>query len=85
MKGVFPRLLTDILKDEGYMPAMEQDDLEVIKENTVDLLGINYYQPRRVKAKNICRIQMRLLCLSVSLTIMKCGQKNEPPPRMGDL
>lgn len=33
------------------MPAMEEGDLELIQENTIDLLGINYYQPRRVKAK----------------------------------
>ena len=26
-------------------------DLTIIKRNTIDLLGINYYQPRRVKAK----------------------------------
>ena len=30
---------------------MEEGDLELIKNHTVDLLGINYYQPRRVKAK----------------------------------
>ncbi|MFX0112812.1 6-phospho-beta-glucosidase, partial [Bacillus pumilus] len=35
----------------GFMPSMEEGDLELIRENTVDLLGINYYQPRRVKAK----------------------------------
>lgn len=26
-------------------------DKELIAANTVDLLGVNYYQPRRVKAK----------------------------------
>ena len=25
--------------------------MEIIKNNTVDILGINYYQPRRIKAK----------------------------------
>lgn len=30
---------------------MQEEDLAIIKNNTVDLLGINYYQPRRVKAK----------------------------------
>ncbi|PAF33933.1 6-phospho-beta-glucosidase, partial [Terribacillus saccharophilus] len=25
--------------------------LDLIKNNTVDILGVNYYQPRRVKAK----------------------------------
>ena len=51
VKGEFPSELTEILKEEGYMPEMADGDLQLIKENTVDLLGVNYYQPRRVKAK----------------------------------
>ncbi|MED1420329.1 glycoside hydrolase family 1 protein [Bacillus smithii] len=51
VKGEFPIELVEILKEEGYMPVIEEGDLEVIKNNTVDILGINYYQPRRVKAK----------------------------------
>ncbi|MGE6256620.1 glycoside hydrolase family 1 protein [Heyndrickxia sporothermodurans] len=51
VKGTFPHELVEIIKEEGFMPIMADGDLEVIKENTVDLLGINYYQPRRVKAK----------------------------------
>jgi 6-phospho-beta-glucosidase/beta-glucosidase len=30
---------------------MEEQDLALIAETTIDLLGINYYRPRRVKAK----------------------------------
>lgn len=55
VKGEFPADLVAILKTEGFMPAMEAGDLDVIKHNTVDLLGINYYQPRRVKAKEHAR------------------------------
>ncbi|MEK3992110.1 glycoside hydrolase family 1 protein [Robertmurraya sp. FSL R5-0851] len=51
VKGEFPEELVQILKAEGFMPKIENGDLEVIRENTVDLLGVNYYQPRRVKAK----------------------------------
>ncbi|MGE6629410.1 glycoside hydrolase family 1 protein [Bacillus sp. NPDC077027] len=51
VNGEFPQKLIDILNKEGYMPEIEDGDLDLIKENTVDLLGINYYQPRRVKAK----------------------------------
>ncbi|MDR0125132.1 MULTISPECIES: glycoside hydrolase family 1 protein [Bacillus] len=51
VKGEFPQRLVDILKKEGYLPKIEDGDLDIIKENTIDLLGINYYQPRRVKAK----------------------------------
>lgn len=52
VKGTFPTELVDILKEEGYLPVIEDSDLAIIKENTVDLLGVNYYQPRRVKAKD---------------------------------
>ncbi|MEW8987109.1 MAG: glycoside hydrolase family 1 protein, partial [Bacillus sp. (in: firmicutes)] len=51
VKGEFPEELVQILKAEGFMPKIGNGDLEIIGENTVDLLGVNYYQPRRVKAK----------------------------------
>ncbi|WP_138090983.1 glycoside hydrolase family 1 protein [Halalkalibacterium halodurans] len=50
VKGEFPEELVQILKEEGFMPIIEED-LEIIRQHTVDLLGVNYYQPRRVKAK----------------------------------
>jgi 6-phospho-beta-glucosidase len=51
VKGEFPEELVHILKSEGFMPDIEDGDLDLIKNNTVGLLGVNYYQPRRVKAK----------------------------------
>lgn len=51
VKGEFPPELIAIVKELDMVPAMQEDDLAIIKENTIDLLGINYYQPRRVKAK----------------------------------
>jgi 6-phospho-beta-glucosidase len=51
VKGEFPEELVQLLKSEGFMPEIEKGDLEVIRHHTVDLLGVNYYQPRRVKAK----------------------------------
>jgi 6-phospho-beta-glucosidase len=51
VKGEFPEELVGILKEEGFMPEYENGDLDIIKNNTVELLGVNYYQPRRVKAK----------------------------------
>ncbi len=51
VKGVFPTDLVDLLKEIDYLPVIEEGDLDIIKENTVDLLGVNYYQPRRIKAK----------------------------------
>ena len=51
VKGEFPQELVAILKEEGFMPEIADGDLEIIRNNTVDILGVNYYQPRRVKAK----------------------------------
>ncbi len=51
VKGEFPQDLIKIVKELDLLPEIKEGDLETIKENTVDLLGINYYQPRRVKAK----------------------------------
>jgi 6-phospho-beta-glucosidase len=51
VKGTFPEELVEIIKELDILPKMEVEDLLTIQENTVDLLGINYYQPRRIKAK----------------------------------
>lgn len=51
VKGTFPTELVEILKEIDHLPIYEADDLETIANNTVDILGINYYQPRRIKAK----------------------------------
>ncbi|MFD1173422.1 glycoside hydrolase family 1 protein [Oceanobacillus picturae] len=51
VKGEFPQELLQLLRDLDFLPKTEPGDLEIFKENTVDLLGVNYYQPRRVKAK----------------------------------
>ncbi len=51
VKGTFPTELVDILREEGFIPIIKETDLDIIANHTVDLLGINYYQPRRVKAK----------------------------------
>ncbi|WP_274661927.1 glycoside hydrolase family 1 protein [Enterococcus lactis] len=51
VKGEFPSELIERIKELDLMLEIHPDDLAIIKENTVDLLGINYYQPRRIKAK----------------------------------
>lgn len=51
VKGVFPEELVQVVKELDIVPEMQAGDLEIIQKNTIDLLGINYYQPRRVKAK----------------------------------
>lgn len=51
VRGEYPEELIEILRKHGQLPVVDDGDLELIKNNTIDLLGVNYYQPRRVKAK----------------------------------
>ncbi|WP_239773033.1 glycoside hydrolase family 1 protein [Mammaliicoccus sp. I-M36] len=51
-KGEYPKALVDILKNHELVPTYTEDNLKTIKQYTVDLLGVNYYQPRRVKARD---------------------------------
>lgn len=48
--GKFPELLIEIFKEHDLMPETTETELEIIKANTVDFLGLNYYVPRRVSA-----------------------------------
>ena len=49
--GKFPELLIEILEKDGVLWESTEEELKVIAENTVDFLGVNYYQPRRIKAR----------------------------------
>lgn len=52
VKGEFPAELVEILKERDMLPAqIRKEDLAIIKNNIIDFLGVNYYQPRRIKAK----------------------------------
>ena len=51
VKGEFPEELMTVIKELDIVPEIQEGDLAIIKNNTVDLLGINYYQPRRIKSK----------------------------------
>ncbi len=48
--GQYPRELVDILEKHGLRPKTTEEELTIIKENRVDFLGVNYYQPLRVQA-----------------------------------
>lgn len=48
INGTFPKLLIMILEDNELLPNYTEDELECIKNNTVDFVGLNYYVPRRV-------------------------------------
>lgn len=49
--GKYDSELIEIIKKHNLMPEYTKEELEVIKNNKVDILGINYYQPLRVCAK----------------------------------
>lgn len=51
VKGEYPAELIELLKEWNALPKYEEEDLNIIRNNIVDLLGVNYYFPRRVKAK----------------------------------
>ncbi|SHJ87436.1 6-phospho-beta-glucosidase [Clostridium cavendishii DSM 21758] len=49
--GTFPKELVEIFKADGVMWDSTEEEDRIIKENTVDYLGVNYYQPSRIKAR----------------------------------
>ncbi len=51
VKGVFPRKLVEILREYQQLPLYTEEELTIIKENTAQILGLNYYEPRRVQAR----------------------------------
>jgi len=52
VKGEYPAELVEILREHDMIPEdVACEDLAIIKNNIIDFLGLNYYQPRRVKAK----------------------------------
>ncbi|MGF1761286.1 glycoside hydrolase family 1 protein [Photobacterium sagamiensis] len=50
--GEFPQELIELLAEHGQLPDCEEGDKEILAAGKVDLLGINYYQPRRVCARS---------------------------------
>ncbi len=51
VKGTFPEKLVSILKKYHQMPEYSDSDLKIIYSNTAQILGLNYYEPRRVKSR----------------------------------
>lgn len=51
VKGKFPDSLVRTLAEDGVLWKSTDEELEIIHNNTVDFLGINYYQPFRAKAR----------------------------------
>ncbi|WP_057914650.1 glycoside hydrolase family 1 protein [Peribacillus muralis] len=51
VKGTFPEGLKVILERHSVLPDYSIEELEIIKKNKVDYLGVNYYHPHRVCAR----------------------------------
>lgn len=52
LKGRYPEEIGKVLSEYDQMPAdIRQEDFDLIARTKIDLLGINYYRPRRVKAR----------------------------------
>lgn len=51
IKGTYPEELISFIKENNLLPVTDPGDRTLIQENTVDFLGVNYYSPRRIKAK----------------------------------
>lgn len=51
LKGRYPSELRNVLERYNQMPEVTPEDLALIEQTKIDLLGVNYYRPRRVKAK----------------------------------
>lgn len=52
VKGEYPAELVALLREYDQLPASEPEDRALLAAGKVDLLGVNYYQPRRVKARS---------------------------------
>ena len=55
--GTYPQELVEILHEHGLLPDTTEEELELIRDNTVDFLGVNYYQPLRVMAPRFAKLQ----------------------------
>ena len=53
IKGEFPNELVTLLEDDGVLWESTDEEINIIKNNTVEFLGVNFYHPNRVKAPDI--------------------------------
>lgn len=51
VKGEYPDELVELLARYNQLPACQEGDKALLQAGKVDILGVNYYQPRRVKAR----------------------------------
>ncbi|MFA0087163.1 glycoside hydrolase family 1 protein [Vibrio sp. E150_011] len=51
VKNEIPKELCDIFSEHGVMPETSKDELATITSANIEFLGVNYYVPRRVQAR----------------------------------
>ncbi len=51
IRGEFPENLVNTLKADEVMWEYNEEEMELFKNNRIDFLGVNYYQPKRVKQR----------------------------------
>lgn len=71
-KGTYPDELIALLREYDLLPKIEPSDCQLIANGVVDLLGVNYYQPRRVKAKDIPTPQRQVKTPEDLFSFMRC-------------
>ncbi|MFS2225780.1 glycoside hydrolase family 1 protein [Pantoea sp. B65] len=52
LRGCYPPELLALLKQYDQLPLCQPGDNQLLAAGVVDLLGINYYQPRRIKCRD---------------------------------
>ncbi|EHT98730.1 glycoside hydrolase family 1 protein [Pantoea stewartii] len=52
LKGEYPSALLGLLKQHDQLPHCLPGDSALLADGIIDLLGVNYYQPRRVKCRD---------------------------------
>jgi len=53
VRGEFTPSLVHTLRADGVLWDSTPEELMIIKNNTINFLGVNYYQPRRAKSKEV--------------------------------
>lgn len=56
--GSFPKRLTDVLAQDHVLWHATSEELATIAQNTVDMIGVNYYHPFRVKQPDISPLSL---------------------------
>lgn len=51
--GVFPQELQELLKNDGMLWESTEEEKQIIARNTIDVLGVNFYHPNRVKQPDV--------------------------------